>query len=46
MYAIYRHGDSWIASTIHEVGQTLGDSEGLGILECCCPWSHKESHTT
>ena len=27
----------------HEFEQTLGDSEGQGSLECCSPWSHKES---
>ena len=26
-----------------EFEQTLGDSEGQGSLECCSPWSHKES---
>ena len=27
----------------NEFEQTLGDSEGQGSLECCSPWSHKES---
>ena len=27
----------------HEVGQTLGDSEGQGSLVCCSPWGLKES---
>ena len=26
----------------HEFGQTLGDSEGQGILARCSPWGHKE----
>ena len=26
----------------HESEQTLGDSEGQGILACCSPWGHKE----
>ena len=26
-----------------EFEETLGDSEGQGSLECCSPWSHKES---
>ena len=26
-----------------EFEQTPGDSEGQGSLECCSPWSHKES---
>ena len=30
----------------HEFEQTLGDSEGQGSLECCTPWSYKESDTT
>ena len=30
----------------HELGQTLGDSEGQGGLVCCSPWGHKESGTT
>ena len=29
-----------------ELGQTPGDSEGQGGLECCSPWSHKELDTT
>ena len=28
------------------LGQTLGDGEGQGGLECCSPWGHKESDTT
>ena len=27
----------------HELGQSLGDSEGQGGLACCSPWDHKES---
>ena len=27
----------------HELGQTLGDSEGQEGLVCCSPWGHKES---
>ena len=30
----------------HEFEQILGDSEGLGSLACCSPWSHKESDMT
>ena len=30
----------------HELGQTLGDSEGQGGLVCCTPWSRKESDMT
>ena len=30
----------------HELGQTLGDGEGQGSLECCSPWGHKESDIT
>ena len=30
----------------HELGQTLGDSEGLGDLVCCSPWGRKESDMT
>ena len=29
-----------------EFEQALGDSEGLGSLECCSPWGRKESDTT
>ena len=29
----------------HELGQSLGDSEGQGGLVCCKPWGHKESDT-
>ena len=29
----------------HEFEQALGDSEGQGSLECCSPWSRKESDT-
>ena len=29
----------------HELGQTLGDSEGQGGLVCCSPWGCKESDT-
>ena len=30
----------------HEFEQALGDSEGLGSLECCSPWGCKESDKT
>ena len=30
----------------NESEQSLGDSEGLGSLACCSPWSHKESDMT
>ena len=30
----------------HELGQTLGDSEGQGGLVCCSPWGRKESDMT
>ena len=30
----------------HEFEQTLGESEGQGSLDCCIPWSCKESNTT
>ena len=30
----------------HELGTTLGDSEGQGSLECCSPWGCEESDTT
>ena len=30
----------------HETGQTLGDGEGQGGLECCSSWSSKELDTT
>ena len=30
----------------HELGQSLGDSEGQGGLVCCRPWDHKESDMT
>ena len=30
----------------HEFDQTLGDGEGQGSLECCCPWDHKELDST
>ena len=29
----------------HELGQTLGDSEGQGSLVCCSPWGREESDT-
>ena len=29
----------------HECEQTLGESEGQGILVCCSPQDHKESDT-
>ena len=30
----------------HELGQTPGDGEGQGSLECLSPLGHKESDTT
>ena len=30
----------------HEFEQALGDSEGLGSLECCSPWGRKETDMT
>ena len=30
----------------HEFDQTLGDSEGQGILVFCNPWGHRESDIT
>ena len=30
----------------HELGQTLGDSEGQGGLACCHPWGSEELDTT
>ena len=30
----------------YEFGQTPGDSEAEGSLECCSPWGHKESDMT
>ena len=30
----------------HELGQTLGDSEGQESLVCYSPWGHKELDTT
>ena len=30
----------------HELGQTLGKSEGWGGLACCNPWGHKEVDAT
>ena len=30
----------------HELGQTLGDGEGLGGLACYNPWGHKELDMT
>ena len=30
----------------HESEQTLGDSEGQGILVCCSPWACKQSDIT
>ena len=29
----------------HELGQTLGEDEGQGLLACCSPKSFKESDT-
>ena len=34
----------WLSG--HEFEQTLGDSEGQGILAYCSPWGHKESDAT
>ena len=28
----------------HKLGQTLGDSEGQGGLECYSPWGHRVGH--
>ena len=30
----------------HEFEQVLGVGDGQGSLECCSPWSRKESDTT
>ena len=30
----------------HELGQTLGDSEGQKGPACCSPWGHNESDMT
>ena len=30
----------------HDLGQTLGDSEGQGSLACYSPWGLKELDTT
>ena len=30
----------------YELGQTFGDYEGQGSLECCSPWGCKESDMT
>ena len=30
----------------HELGQTLGDNEGLEGLACCNPWGYKEPDMT
>ena len=30
----------------HELGQTLGDDEGQGGLECCSPWDYEELDMT
>ena len=30
----------------HEFEQTLGESEGQGMLACCSSWGHKESDMT
>ena len=30
----------------HELGQTPGDGDEQGGLECCSPWGHKELDTT
>ena len=30
----------------HKFEQTLGDSEGQGILAYCSPWGHKELKMT
>ena len=29
-----------------DLGNTLGESEGQGSLECCSPWGHKELDMT
>ena len=43
-----RGWDGWMASPTQWtwVQQTPGDGEGQGILACCSPWGHKDSHTT
>ena len=33
----------YIINSMDEFEQTLGDSEGQGILSCWGPWAHKES---
>ena len=30
----------------HEFEQTLGDSEGQGMVVCCSSWGHRELDTT
>ena len=30
----------------YEFKQALGIGDGQESLECCCPWSRKESHMT
>ena len=30
----------------HEFGQTPGDGQGQGSLECCSPWGRKELDVT
>ena len=30
----------------HGFEETLGDSDGQGILACCNPWGHSEMDTT
>ena len=30
----------------HGFEQALGDCEGQGSLECCCPWGDKQLDTT
>ena len=30
----------------HELGQTLGDGEEQGSLECCSPWGCEKLDTT
>ena len=30
----------------HELGQTLGDGDAQGSLECRSPWGHKQWDTT
>ena len=35
-----------VTNSINMTGQTPGDGEGQGSLECCSPWGRKEPDTT